>query len=175
MTLMRFLLEYTIENICHGNRSECARRMGLEYAELRRFRKRINDGGSSNRVTEALLEMYWRENLSVDKVLKAYSDTYFGSDLEKTEAICSELVRSARDLMEIDRQDAQDTVRLLRAASNFFEELETVFCNKKCQKCNYQSEPCPTRRFLEYLKWMRQQLQDQDLETDTDEQKEAGI
>lgn len=34
MTLMRYLLEYTLETVCHGNRSECARRMGMEYTSI---------------------------------------------------------------------------------------------------------------------------------------------
>ena len=57
MTLMRYLLEYTLETVCHGNRSECARRMGMEYTELRKIRKRMSEGSVSNRATEALLEM----------------------------------------------------------------------------------------------------------------------
>lgn len=159
MTLMRYLLEYTIEHVCHGNRSECARRMGLDYAELRRFRKRISDGGSSNRVTEALLEMYWRENLSVDDALKAYTDTRFGSDMEAAESVCDALVHSVRELIEADRQESQDMAQLLRAAASFFDELERVFCNKKCQRCLYNESPCPTKRFHEYLQWMRNELQ----------------
>ena len=67
MTLMRYLLEYTLETVCHGNRSECARRMGMEYTELRKIRKRMSEGSVSNRATEALLEMYWREGLSLDE------------------------------------------------------------------------------------------------------------
>lgn len=156
---MRYLLEYTIEHVCNGNRSDCARRMGLDYAELRRFRKRISEGGSSNRVTEALLEMYWRENLSVDDALKAYTDTRFGSDMEAAESVCDELVHSVRALIDADRQESQDVAQLLRAAAHFFDELERVFCNKKCQRCIYKDAPCPTKRFHDYLQWMRNELQ----------------
>lgn len=157
--MMRYLLEYTIENICHVNRSECARRMGLDYAELRRFRKRISDGGSSNCVTEALLEMYWRENLSVDEALKAYSESRFGSDMEAAEGVCDEIVHSVRELIEIERQESQDMAQMLRAAASFFDELERVFYNKKCQRCLYNEEPCPTRRFHEYLIWVQAEFQ----------------
>ena len=125
--------------------------MGLDYAELRRFRKRISDGGSSNRVTEALLEMYWRENLSVDEALKAYSESRFGSDMEVAEGVC--------ELIEIERQESQDMAQMLRAAASFFGELERVFCNKKCQRCLYNEVPCPTRRFHEYLIWVRAEFQ----------------
>ena len=61
--------------------------MGLDYAELRRFRKRISGGGSSNRVTEALMERHWRENLRVSEGLKAYSESRFGSDMEAAEGV----------------------------------------------------------------------------------------
>ena len=157
---MRYLLEYTIEHICHGNRSECARRMGLDYAELRRFRKRISDGGSSNRVTEALLEMYWRENLSVDDALRAYTETCFGSDIEAGESACDELIRSAKTLLVNDQQESQDVAQLLRAATGFFVELERIFCNRKCQRCRYYESPCPTRKFHEFLQWLRGELQE---------------
>jgi len=98
--------------------------MGLDYAELRRFRKRISDGGSSNRVTEALLEMYWRENLSVDEALKAYSESRFGSDMEAAEGVCDEIVHSVRELIKIERQELQDMAQMLYAASGFFDELK---------------------------------------------------
>jgi len=133
--------------------------MARDYAELRRFRKRISDGGSSNRVTEALLEMYWRENLSVDEALKAYSESRFGSDMEAAEGVCDEIVHSVRELIEIERQESQDMAQMLRAAASFFDELERVFCNKNCQRCLYNEAPCPTRRFHEYLIWVRAEFQ----------------
>ena len=61
MTMVRFLPEYTIETICKGSKSEYARHFELEYAELGKFRKRISEGDSSNRVTEALHIMHWRD------------------------------------------------------------------------------------------------------------------
>ena len=45
MNLTRYMLEYTLEVICHGNRSECARRMGMEYLEFKKLRNRIMAGG----------------------------------------------------------------------------------------------------------------------------------
>ena len=132
--------------------------MRLDYAELRRFSKRISDGGSSNRVTEALLEMYWRENLSVDEALKAYSESRFGSDMEAAEGVCDEIVHSVRELIEIERQESQDMAQMLRAAASFFDELEHVFC-KKCQRCLNNETPCPRKRFHEYLIWVRAEFQ----------------
>jgi len=103
--------------------------------------------------------MYWRENLSVDEALKAYSESRFGSDMEAAEGVCDEIVHSVRELIEIERQESQDMAQMLRAAASFFDELERVFCNKKCQRCLYNEAPCPTRRFHEYLIWVRAEFQ----------------
>ncbi|MDO5323462.1 MAG: hypothetical protein Q4G06_05535 [Clostridia bacterium] len=155
---MRYLLEYTIEIVCKGNRSECARRMGLEYPELRKFRKRMSEGGGSARITEALLEMYWRENLSVDKALAAYTNSRAGQDIEDLENECNELVLAVRTAISENQRIAHGETQLLRAAYNFLEELERSFCNSTCLKTKYQETPCPVNRFIEYLKWAKDEL-----------------
>ena len=158
MTLMRYLLEYTIETVCHGNRSECARRMGLEYPELRKFRKRMSEGGGSPRITEALLEMYWRENLSIDEALTAYTISELGLDIEQAENACKELVASVRAAIAENRRTFQETAQLLQAAHNFLDELERTFCNSACQRGKYQGAACPAECFLRYLHWVKGEL-----------------
>lgn len=158
MTLIRYLLEYTIEHVCCGNRSECARRLGLEYDELRRYHKRIREGGTSTRVTEALLEMYWREQLSIDEALQAYTNSRFGSDIEESERVCDELITSIRELLDTERQATQDSVQLLRAASSFFAELEQAFCKKRCRRCNYGLQACPASQFSDYIQMLQAEL-----------------
>ena len=69
----------------------------MEYTELRKIRKRMSEGSVSNRATEALLEMYWREGLSLDEALRQYTHTKFGSDIETAEQICNELVTEVRE------------------------------------------------------------------------------
>ena len=105
MTLLRYLLEYTIEVVCDGNRSACARRMGMEYSELRKIRKRMSEGSGSNRAMEALLEMYWREGLSLDEALRQYSMTELGSDIEARERACNELIRTMRETLQAESDD----------------------------------------------------------------------
>ena len=158
MNLMRYLLEYTLETICHGNRSECARRMGMEYAEFKKLRNRINEGGSSNRMTEALLEMYWREHLSLDEALKAYTNSYFGADMELAESACDEILQAIHSAVEEQRRMALTETNLLNAAGRFLEELERSFCHNLCQRGRYLECACPTRRFLEYLQWLRGEM-----------------
>lgn len=160
MTLIRYLLEYTIEHVCNGNRSECARRMGLEYDELRRYHKRFLEGGTSTRVTEALLEMYWREHLSVDIVLQAYTQSNQGADMEEAERVCDELTRSIRELLDSERQKSHETAQLLRSAASFFSELENSFCKRRCRRCRYGEGECPASRFSDYLKMLQAELRE---------------
>ncbi len=160
MTLIRYLLEYTINNICHGKRSECARRLGLEYDELRRYYNRILNGGTSNRITEALLEMYWREQLSIDEALVSYSSSEFGSELERAKRICDELTQSVRNVLDTERQEAQANSQLLRAAYSFFTELEVTFCKKRCDRGHYTGKACPLSQFSEYLQMLQNELRE---------------
>lgn len=132
MTLMRYLLEYTLETVCHGNRSECARRMGMEYAELRKFRKRMSEGSGSSRVTEALLEMYWREGLSVDAAFAQYTKTRFGTDIENAERMCDKIVKTARENLRMEKYNAQKTADLLKAVYEFVEQTQRCFCESIC-------------------------------------------
>lgn len=160
MNLTRYMLEYTLEVICHGNRSECARRMGMEYLEFKKLRNRIMAGGTSSRLPEAILEMYWRENLSLDDMLKSYTDTYFGANIEEAESVCQELSKLGSELMECDRQTAQDNAVILNAGKAFFSTIIQYYCNHVCHKLRYSQEgkSCPINRFLEYMKWLQDEI-----------------
>lgn len=116
MTLLRYLLEYTIEVVCDGNRSACARRLGMEYSELRKIRKRMSEGSGSNRAMEALLEMYWREGLSLDEALRQYSTTELGADLEARERACNELIGTMFETLQAESDNTQRAAYMLKAA-----------------------------------------------------------
>lgn len=153
MTLMQYFLEYTIEHACHGNRSECARRLGFEYPDFRRYRKRILSGCSSNRVNEALMNMYCREGLSVDEVIMSYKE----AELQKEsleENICRQKTISMYAVIDESMIKAQETNQLISSARSFCEELERSFCKDDCQyRWNY-SDDCPPRKFFAYLEWL---------------------
>ena len=157
MNLTRYMLEYTLEVICHGNRSECARRMGMEYLEFKKLRNRIMAGGTSSRLPEAILEMYWRENISLDDMLRSYTETYFGADIEAAEGMCAEFVKIGNELLEGRRQTAQDRAVILNAARVFFSTIVQYYCNHACHKLEYMKREtaCPINRFLEYMKWLQ--------------------
>lgn len=157
MTLMRYLLEYTLETVCHGNRSECARRMGMEYTELRKIRKRMSEGSVSNRATEALLEMYWREGLSLDEALRQYTHTKFGSDIETAEQICNELVTEVRESIQAESHNSQNVACLLKAAYELVEQIQRTFCEDICQRTRYQDIACPAKRLVDFVNWLREE------------------
>ena len=154
------MLEYTLEVICHGNRSECARRMGMEYLEFKKLRNRIMAGGTSSRLPEAILEMYWRENLSLDDMLKSYTETFFGSNIEDAEGMCQELSKLGNDLLQCSRQISQDNAVILNAGKTFFSTIVQYYCNHVCHKLRYAQEgaSCPINRFLEYMKWLQDEI-----------------
>ena len=158
MTLLRYLLEYTIEVVCDGNRSACARRMGMEYSELRKIRKRMSEGSGSNRAMEALLEMYWREGLSLDEALRQYSMTELGSDIEARERACNELIRTMRETLQAESDDTQRAAYMLRAAYEFMEKFRHGFCDDQCQRAKYTVVKCPARQLAEFLEWFHKEI-----------------
>ena len=142
MTLMRYLLEYTLETVCHGNRSECARRMGMEYTELRKIRKRMSEGSVSNRAIEAL---------------RQYTHTKFGSDRETAEQICNELVTEVRESIQAESHNSQNVACLLKAAYELVEQIQHTFCEDLCQRARYQDIACPAKRLVDFVNWLRKE------------------
>ena len=158
MTIIRYLLEYTIETICNGNKSECARRLGFEYSELRKFRKRISEGGGSNRVTEALLMMYWRDELSIDDALKEYTRTYMGADIEEADKVCQDYVSAVSKIISSNKQGGRSATRLMNAARTFAEQLELSFCQDICRRKLYEGKECPVKMFSTYLEKLQKEV-----------------
>ena len=72
MTVTAYLFDYTLNVLCGGNRSECARRLEIRRTDFNRMQQRIEEGGVSVRAIEAILLLFWREHLSLDQVLKGY-------------------------------------------------------------------------------------------------------
>lgn len=162
MTLLRYLLEYTIEVVCDGNRSACARRLGMEYSELRKIRKRMSEGSGSNRAMEALLEMYWREGLSLDEALRQYSTTELGADLEARERACNELIGTMFETLQAEGDNTQRAAYMLKAAHEFMEKFRHGFCDDMCHRVRYTDVQCPARRLAEFLRWFHEEIVEAD-------------
>ena len=158
MTLIMYLVNYTISDICHGNHSECARRLCMNYPDLNKHINRIKAGGTSGRLMEALLEMYWREELSLDTPLKQYSETRFGSDMEAAQDVCSELFSDIHDRALILPQNTQDTSHILKTAKSLNELIHRDFCSKYCDKKKFTNEECPLRKYREFILSLEQEM-----------------
>ena len=130
----------------------------MEYAELRKFRKRMSEGSGSSRVTEALLEMYWREGLSVDAAFAQYTKTRFGTDIENAERMCDKIVKTARENLRMEKYNAQKTADLLKAVYEFVEQTQRCFCESICQRERYQDSPCPVKQLVEFINWLEKEL-----------------
>lgn len=158
MMLVRYLLEYTLETVCHGNRSECARRLGMDYDQLRKIRKRLSEGCGSGRVAEALMTMYCEKGLSIDGVFRQYMQTQLGSDIEEAERFCGELVASARESISIEEHNAQRSEKLMKAVYGLLEQIQRCFCEDLCKRERYQDKACPVKRLVDFTSWLRKEI-----------------
>jgi len=155
MTLLMFIVNYTINEICQGNHSDCARRLHIEYAVLRRQIKQINDGGTSGRLIEAILELYWRENKSLDKALKLYESSRMGADMEAAEFSCERMFSDIQRKVQTQADMNEDLSRILKAACVLGDTVRQCRCQKYCDPRNYQNEECSMRhleRFVDQIK-----------------------
>lgn len=159
MTLLMYLLSYTISNVCLGNHSECARRLGMSYPDLRKIIKRINAGGTSGVLMEALLEMYWRENLSLDTVLAQYSQSQMGSDIESANMTCVHIMETVRSTVTDLPKDSQDLKRVLRLADDLGKLIRQNFCEKYCDRQKFADADCPLQEYGAFVLSLKKEME----------------
>ncbi len=159
MTLLMYLVNYTISEICHGNHSECARRLGMDYTGLHKHINRLKACGTSGGLMEALLEMYWRDKLSLDAVLKAYSETRFGSDMEAADEMCSELFSSIQDIVRMQPRNTQDVTHILNMADNLAGLIHKDFCQKYCDQKKYDTSDCPLKKYSDFIAFLKREME----------------
>ena len=147
MTLLLYLLDYTTFEVCNGNHSECARRLGFQYNELRKMRKRIEAGGTSGILMKGILEMYWRENLSLDRVLKKYSETRLGENYELSESVCDDLFASINEAVSESPKDNQSMLKVRKHMELLGESIRQNFCKKYCNRTDFEDHDCPLRKY----------------------------
>lgn len=158
MKLAEYLVEYTLEVIFKGHRSECARRLGMDFPVFKKLRSRLLCGAHSGLLQDAILELYWREGLSLDDMLKSYTETRMGEDIEAAESMCRDLMESGAEILESRRSEAQDDALLLKAAQSFFDAIVSYVCNHICQKTSYAENECPIAKYLDYMRWLEDEL-----------------
>ena len=147
MTLLLYLLDYTTYEICDGNHSKCARLLGLEYNELRKMRKRIEGGGTSGILMKKLLDMYWRENFSLDKVLKNYTKSRLGENFG-----------SIREVIKDSPKDKQSILKILKHVDTLGESIRRNFCEKYCNRSDFENQDCPMRKYSIFVQSLKHEM-----------------
>lgn len=157
MTVTAYLFDYTLNVLCGGNRSECARRLEIRRPDFNRMQQRIQDGGVSVRAIESILILFWRENLSLDQVLKGYINKH--PDLLSSHEQEPEFaVKLLRDEMANEWKNAHSRMSLFKAADTFMAQLEHAFCSEKCSSLHKCAIDCPCKKFAAYIEWMKNKL-----------------
>lgn len=158
MTLLLYLLDYTTYEICDGNHSKCARLLGLEYNELRKMRKRIEGGGTSGILMKKLLDMYWRENFSLDKVLKNYTKSRLGENYEQSESVCDDIFGSIREVIKDSPKDKQSILKILKHVDTLGESIRRNFCEKYCNRSDFENQDCPMRKYSIFVQSLKHEM-----------------
>lgn len=63
--IVEYLFDYILKNVCHGNKSEFARKMDIRRQDVNRLDQRIHEGATSARAMESMLNLLMKENLSI--------------------------------------------------------------------------------------------------------------
>ena len=158
MTVTAYLFDYTLNILCGGNRSECARRLEIRRQDFNRMQQRIEEGGVSVRAIESILLLFWRENLSLDQVLKGYLAQHYpdGGVADDPPEVAVKLLR---DEMIHEWKSASSRMNLFKAAETFMIQLERTFCSDDCRALRGCREECPCRKFAAFVDWLRIELE----------------
>lgn len=157
MTVTAYLFDYTLNVLCGGNRSECARRLEIRRPDFNRMQQRIEEGGVSVRAIEAILLLFWREHLSLDQVLKGYLQKIYpdGGAADDPQEVS---VRLLRDEMILEWKTASSRMNLFKAAETFMTQLERTFCSDDCRALRGCKDECPCKKFADLVDWLRTEL-----------------
>lgn len=156
-SITEFLLERTLD-LYGGNKRLLARRLQIGHLDVYRWIKRFREGGLSATALEALLKMYARENMSIDKVLQDYRGHIetFDQWTSTNPCACSndeymQRVYALHESMEIAKPQNDAKHMLLNLAIDLMTHLEQMFCerarNSKCIFCSPGCCACPCRNF----------------------------
>ena len=160
-TVTAHLLEYAVNVVCNGNRSECARKLGVMRPDFNKMYRRCMNGGNSVTAIEGLLVMFCRDGCSIDEAMRYYVEKEGLPSLEHSSEktlVCESLTRDMCKSLSEQSQEAGKKARVLRSAGLFMEQLEYLFCSDACRQRTACAEDCPCRRFAAFVEWMTERM-----------------
>lgn len=158
MTVTAYLFEYTLNVLCGGNKSECARKLEMRRTDFNRMEQCFQDGASSIRTTEAVLYLFWKEKHSLDDAMKGYLAEHPECGDNAAEAICNDVSRSLREKLMDERRASDTMARLLKGAEAFMTVLMHVFCTDACKERRDCATQCPCKMFIDFVGWLRGEI-----------------
>lgn len=162
-TVTAHLLEYAVNVVCNGNRSECARKLGVMRPDFNKLYRRCMNGGNSVTAIEGLLVMFCRDGCSIDEAMRYYVEKEGLPSLEQPSGkalACESLTRDVCKSLSKQSQEAGKKARVLRSAGLFMEQLEYLFCSDACRQKTACAEDCPCRRFAAFVEWMTERMKE---------------
>lgn len=157
MTVTAYLFEYTLNVLFGGNKSECARKLGIRRTDLNRMQHRFAEGATSIRAIESILLLFRQEQYSLDQALRGYMNEAEGS--ADGQAVQDNPLRMLREEMAQEWHQAGTRMRLFKSAEAFLAQLEHSFCTVECRELRDCQTECPCRRFSELINWLRKELE----------------
>lgn len=154
------VLVYTLEVICHGNRSECARRLDMDYVQFKKMYNHVMAGKESFTMPESLMQMYEKEGLDFNLALKHGKEGEDGAEGVSADMRCSELVGVAKSILEYGSRKAKNTAAILSAANSLLNAIEKGHCGHACDKGRYAEnmDSCPISRLIDFISWMQEEM-----------------
>ena len=160
MTIIAYLMDYTLSVLCGGNKNELSRRLDYRRGDVNRMLQRIQAGAHSIRVTESVLKLLYREQCSLDQVLVGYPSTNSDVPGEPVRLACEDMARVLREQMAKSRRAAGQKMQVLQSAELFMEQLERAFCSDLCRMRRGCDKDCPCKRFAEFVEWIQKELEE---------------
>ena len=151
--IVEYLFDYILKNVCHGNKSEFARKMDIRRQDVNRLDQRIHEGATSARAMESMLNLLMKESLSIDEVMKDYND-----DPEKTIVKIDSPTQILHEKLMREWKQANQRMEVFKGAESFMYELEATFCSSECRATHQCENDCPCKRFYEYIAWLKGEM-----------------
>ena len=158
MTITAYLFDYTLRVVFSGNRSECARKLGIRRTDFNRVEQRLHEGAASVRTVEAILRLFCDMNISMDQALAGYNAEPKELSDEPALKRQKDRIRLFRDSLSKTWVTASNRMRIFKSAEAFLAELEHCLCNEACEKLRNCQTGCPCKRFAEYMEWLKEEL-----------------